>query len=112
MFLKKSELIPNKSIQICGSKSISNRLLILNALFRNIKIDNLSDSEDTALLQKALNSDQETIDIHHAGTAMRFLTSYFSIQDGKTVILTGSERMKQRPIHFLVDALRALGANI
>lgn len=63
-------------------------------------------------MQKALESNAETIDIYHAGTAMRFLTSYFAIQEGKTVILTGSERMKQRPIQPLVDALRDLGAEI
>ena len=112
MLLEKSELLANKTIQICGSKSISNRLLVLNALFNNIKIDNLSDSKDTEVLQKAINSEAEIIDIHHAGTAMRFLTSYFAIQDGRTVILTGSERMKQRPISHLVDALKKLGAEI
>lgn len=112
MLLKKRTHTPNKTIQICGSKSISNRLLILHALFRNVKIDNLSDSQDTELLLKALENDSETIDIHHAGTAMRFLTSYFAIQPDKEVVLTGSERMKQRPIKFLVDALRDLGAEI
>lgn len=112
MLLKKSELIGNQTIEISGSKSISNRLLILHQLFNNIEIKNLSNSQDTQLLEKALNSNSETIDIHHAGTAMRFLTSYFSIQEGKTVVLTGSERMKQRPIKFLVDALRELGAEI
>lgn len=112
MLLKKRRLIPNKTIEICGSKSISNRLLILHALFRNIKINNLSDAQDTQLLQKALETDSEIIDIHHAGTAMRFLTSYYAIQPEKEVILTGSERMKHRPIKFLVDALRDLGAEI
>lgn len=112
MLLKKSELIGNQTIEISGSKSISNRLLILNQLFNNIEIKNLSNSQDTQLLEKALNSNSEIIDIHHAGTAMRFLASYFSIQEGKTVVLTGSERMKQRPIKFLVDALRELGAEI
>lgn len=112
MLLKKSELIGNQTIEISGSKSISNRLLILHQLFNNIEIKNLSNSQDTQLLEKALNSNSEIIDIHHAGTAMRFLASYFSIQEGKTVVLTGSERMKQRPIKFLVDALRELGAEI
>lgn len=112
MLLEKRIHLPNKTIQICGSKSISNRLLILHALFQNVKINNLSDSQDTELLQKALVSDSEVIDIHHAGTAMRFLTSYFAIQPGKTVILTGSERMKQRPIKYLVEALSDLGADI
>lgn len=112
MFLKKSKLISNKTIQITGSKSISNRLLILKKLFHTIIIENLSNSQDTQLLEKALNSEDEIIDIHHAGTAMRFLTSYYAIQEGKTTILTGSDRMKQRPIRFLVDALRSLGAEI
>lgn len=112
MQLNKSKLIGNKTIEISGSKSISNRLLILNKLFDTIIIENLSNSQDTQLLEKALNSAEEIIDIHHAGTAMRFLTSYFAIQAGKTVILTGSERMKQRPIRFLVDALSNLGAEI
>ena len=112
MFLEKSKLIGNKTIEISGSKSISNRLLILKKLFNTIIIENLSNSQDTQLLEKALESDDETIDIHHAGTAMRFLTSYFAIQENKTTILTGSERMKNRPIQFLVDALRDLGAEI
>lgn len=112
MLLKKSKLIPNQTIQISGSKSISNRLLILHHLFQNIKINNISNAQDTQLLQDALNSDSDFINIHHAGTAMRFLTSYFAIQESKTVILTGSERMKQRPIKILVDALRELGAAI
>lgn len=112
MILKKSTLIPNQTIQICGSKSISNRLLILHSLFNNIKISNLSNSQDTKLLQKALESNETVIDIHHAGTAMRFLASYFAIQPNREVILTGSERMKQRPIQSLVEALKDLGADI
>ncbi len=110
--LEKSKLIGNKTIQISGSKSISNRLLILESLFSNIKINNLSNSQDTQLLKKALSTDSETVDIHHAGTAMRFLTSYYSIQEGKTTILTGSGRMKERPIKNLVTALQNLGAEI
>ncbi len=112
MFLKQSKLIGNQTIEIGGSKSISNRLLILKKLFENIIIQNLSDSQDTQLLHHALNSEEHTVDIHHAGTAMRFLTSYYAIQEGKTTILTGSDRMKQRPIKFLVDALKDLGAEI
>ena len=112
MKLEKSELKDNETIEISGSKSISNRLLILSYLFENLIIENLSNAQDTQLLQNALESNTEIIDIHHAGTAMRFLTSYFAIQPGKTTILTGSDRMKQRPILFLVDALRKLGANI
>ena len=112
MIIKKSELIDGKNIQITGSKSISNRLLILGKLFGNIDMLNLSNSQDTTLLQKALDSDSEVIDIHHAGTAMRFLTSYYSIFEGRKTILTGSERMKNRPIKPLVDALISLGADI
>lgn len=112
MLLEKSILIGNKTLEISGSKSISNRLLILKKLFENIIIDNISNSEDTQFLEKALNSEAEIIDIHHAGTAMRFLASYYAIQEGKTVVLTGSNRMKNRPVEFLVDALRELGAEI
>ena len=104
-------VLPNE-IQITGSKSESNRLLILQKLFGNIEIKNISNSQDTKLLQKPLNSDEKTIDIHHAGTAMRFLTSFFAVQEGVEKILTGSERMKQRPIKPLVEALRGLGADI
>lgn len=112
MKLEKSKLIGDKTIQISGSKSISNRLLILESLFKNIKIGNLSNSQDTRLLKKALSENTETVDIHHAGTAMRFLTSYYSIMEGKTTILTGSKRMKERPIKNLVSALNDLGAEI
>ncbi|WP_295231352.1 3-phosphoshikimate 1-carboxyvinyltransferase [uncultured Chryseobacterium sp.] len=112
MKLGKSELKENTAIQISGSKSISNRLLILEILFSNIRIGNLSNSQDTQLLKKALSDNTETVDIHHAGTAMRFLTSYYSIMDGKTTVLTGSKRMKERPIGYLVNALRDLGAEI
>jgi len=112
MKLEKSNLKDNTTIQISGSKSISNRLLILESLFKNIQIGNLSNSQDTQLLKKALSEDTETVDIHHAGTAMRFLTSYYSIQEGKTTILTGSKRMKERPIKNLVTALQNLGVEI
>lgn len=112
MKLEKSKLLGGKTVQISGSKSISNRLLILESLFSNIKIGNLSNSQDTQLLKKALSEDTEVVDIHHAGTAMRFLTSYYSIQEGKTTILTGSGRMKERPIKNLVSALRDLGVEI
>ena len=112
MKLEKSRLIGDKTIQISGSKSISNRLLILESLFDNIRIKNLSNSQDTQLLKKALSEDSDVVDIHHAGTAMRFLTSYYSIQEGKTTILIGSGRMKERPIKNLVSALQNLGAEI
>jgi 3-phosphoshikimate 1-carboxyvinyltransferase len=112
MKLEKSQLKENQTIQISGSKSISNRLLILESLFKNIEIGNLSNSQDTCLLKKALSENTEMVDIHHAGTAMRFLTSYYSIQEGKTTILTGSKRMKERPIKNLVTALQNLGVEI
>ncbi|TGN29253.1 3-phosphoshikimate 1-carboxyvinyltransferase [Empedobacter tilapiae] len=103
----------NNQLAITGSKSESNRLLLLNQLFENVlKLENVSNSEDSQLMQKALANKTDLIDIHHAGTAMRFLTAYFSIQEGKKVTLTGSERMKQRPIKVLVDALNELGAEI
>jgi 3-phosphoshikimate 1-carboxyvinyltransferase len=112
MKLEKSTLTGDKTVQISGSKSISNRLLILESLFSNIKIGNLSNSQDTQLLKKALSANTDVVDIHHAGTAMRFLTSYYSIQEGKTTVLTGSGRMKERPIKNLVSALRDLGVDI
>ena len=88
----------DEAIQITGSKSESNRLLILQALFKSLQIGNLSNSDDSQVMQEALSSRDEVVDIHHAGTAMRFLTAYFSIQEGRTTILTGSERMQERPI--------------
>ena len=112
MKIEKVKLKDGKTVAITGSKSISNRLLILGKLFGDLKIENLSNSQDTQLLEKALAENSEVVDIHHAGTAMRFLTSLFAIKEGKKTILTGSARMKQRPIKPLVDALRELGAEI
>lgn len=99
-------------LKITGSKSESNRLLILKALYPNLKVENLSNSDDTQYLKKALGSDKELIDIHHAGTAMRFLTAYFATREGREVVLTGSQRMQERPVKLLVEALRTLGADI
>ena len=99
-------------IKITGSKSETNRLLILKELFKKISLSNISNSDDSNVMQKALNSDESIIDIGHAGTAMRFLTSFYAISDGKEIVLTGSDRMKERPIRILVDALNELGANI
>jgi 3-phosphoshikimate 1-carboxyvinyltransferase len=101
-----------ENIFISGSKSESNRLLILQKLFDGITINNLSDSDDTHHLQHALLTNDTSINIGHAGTAMRFLTAFFATQSNRTVILSGSERMHQRPIKILVDALRSLGAEI
>lgn len=100
------------SIEIGGSKSESNRLLILRAYTYDFKIENLSESDDTKTLINALISNDEIIDVNHAGTAMRFLLSYFVSKPNSEVILTGSDRMKSRPISVLVNALRDLGANI
>ena len=99
-------------IKITGSKSETNRLLILKELFKKISLSNISNSDDSNVMQKALNSDKSIIDIGHAGTAMRFLTSFYAISDGREIVLTGSDRMKERPIRILVDALNELGANI
>ena len=110
--LSHDTLICNGKIKITGSKSETNRLLFLQSLFPNFKIQNKSNSEDSSVMQAALKSTSDSIDINHAGTAMRFLTSYFSQLEGREVILTGSKRMQQRPIKILVDALKSLGASI
>jgi len=99
-------------INITGSKSESNRLLILQALFPNLDISNLSNADDVATMTEALGSNTSLKDIHHAGTTMRFLTAYYATQKDKKVTLTGSKRMQERPIGILVDALRQLGASI
>jgi 3-phosphoshikimate 1-carboxyvinyltransferase len=104
--------IINQEIIISGSKSESNRLLILQNLFPEISIENLSDSDDSVHLQYALSSKEELVNIGHAGTAMRFLTSYFAINESRETVLTGSERMQNRPIEVLVNALKDLGATI
>ena len=103
----------NEKIFISGSKSESNRVLILKYLFnRDIIIDNLSNSDDTKVLLKALENQTDIVYIHHAGTAMRFLTSLFAVTNKKNIILTGSDRMQQRPVGELVDSLKSLGADI
>lgn len=107
-----SHTILDSEIAITGSKSETNRLLLLQALFPSLRIENRSNSDDAEVMQKGLAISKGVVDIHHAGTAMRFLTSYFASQEGKEVLLTGSERMKQRPIKVLVDALKGLGADI
>ncbi len=106
------DTIKKVKITISGSKSESNRMLILQKIFPNIVLKNLSDSDDTRHLLKALTSQNGTIDIGHAGTAMRFLTAYFSVKENSDIILTGSERMQNRPVKILVDALKELGADI
>ncbi|MFN8338211.1 MAG: 3-phosphoshikimate 1-carboxyvinyltransferase [Saprospiraceae bacterium] len=107
---------PNKHIKgnitLSGSKSISNRVLLIKALCgQSFAITNISDSDDTATLEKLLHQPPSIYDAHHAGTTFRFMTGYLALQPS-TKVLTGSERMKQRPIGALVDALNHLGANI
>lgn len=110
--LYKSDVSGSSHVKISGSKSETNRLLLLQALYPELELQNISLSDDALAMRRALDSIGLTIDIGHAGTAMRFLTAYFAIQENRTVVLTGSQRMQQRPIGILVDALRQLGARI
>lgn len=125
---------PAGRIQLPASKSISNRMLLLSELAeRKIKLHNISDCDDTFVMlralkrgsiidnqsrtrdtrvQGALNERPEVMDIMAAGTAMRFLTAYYATHEGTDIVITGTERMRHRPIRLLVDALRSLGANI
>ncbi|MBS1503429.1 MAG: 3-phosphoshikimate 1-carboxyvinyltransferase, partial [Bacteroidetes bacterium] len=128
IILTKEDRSVNGTIQLTGSKSECNRALIIEALSGGkVTVENVSDAADTVTLSGVLsqkpevlsqNADSELktqdlrlVNIGPAGTAMRFLTAYFTLQD-EEVILTGSERMKQRPIGILVDALREIGASI
>ena len=99
-------------LNITGSKSETNRLLLLQAFIPGFKIKNKSNSEDSKLMSAALRSKDEIINVNHAGSAMRFLTAYFSQIDGREVLITGSKRMQERPIKILVDALNSIGADI
>ena len=102
----------NADLILPPSKSISNRALIIQALCQSKpKLLNLSQSSDTQSLVQALQTNSKTIDIGDAGTSMRFLTAYLSQQKG-SYILTGSDRMKERPIGHLVEALNSIGADI
>lgn len=120
LHLQKSE-VKNQELKvtITGSKSETNRLLLLQALYPNLTVNNISNSDDSKVMIEAIeklstvNCQLSTeIDVHHAGTAMRFLTAFFAIQEDKEVFLTGSSRMKERPIKILVEALQQLGAEI
>ena len=99
-------------LTITGSKSETNRLLLLQALYPELAIENKSNSDDSVAMEHALVSNENLKDIHHAGTAMRFLTAYFATKNESSIVLTGSQRMQERPIALLVDALRSLGADI
>lgn len=102
----------NSSIVLPSSKSISNRALAIGALAGSIaSITNLSDCDDTEVMQRWLTERPSTVDVGAAGTSMRFSTALLAVGQGEHVI-TGSERMKNRPIKILVDALRRLGADI
>lgn len=99
-------------IHLSGSKSISNRVLIIKALCNEeVSIENLSTSDDTTTLERLLDSKSDVLDTGHAGTTYRFMTAYLALM-GRSVQLKGSERMHQRPIGPLVDALNSMGANI
>ena len=103
----------NQTIKLPASKSISNRVLVIYALSGSkILPDNLSDCDDTEVIMAALQHNPYEIDIKAAGTAMRFMTAFLSVKDGEEHVLTGTERMRHRPIGILVDALRRLGADI
>ena len=105
--------VSDQHITISGSKSETNRLLILQAMYPDLLLENVSNSDDSKVMTKALSAQQNNaIDLHHAGTAMRFLTSFFATQPHSDVILTGSARMKERPIQILVNALKQLDADI
>jgi len=102
-----------QTIKLPASKSISNRALVIHALSgAHIQPENLSDCDDTEVIIEALRNNPHEINIKAAGTAMRFMTAFLAVQDGEEHIITGTERMKHRPIALLVDALRQLGADI
>ena len=100
------------NIIIPGSKSESNRLIILSSLFENIYLNNISNSDDTNYLLNAIHTKSKVINVGHAGTAMRFLTSYLCLITQADIRLTGSERMHNRPIKILVDSLKQIGASV
>ena len=111
LYLNKAEL-RHANIIVPGSKSESNRLIILSSLFENIYLENISNSDDTNYLLNAINTKSKVINVGHAGTAMRFLTSYLCLISQADIKLTGSKRMHNRPIEILVDSLRKIGASI
>ena len=114
----KSKVLQKSKLTVSGSKSETNRLLLLQALFPEISIENSSIADDALVMNKVLSDFQlstfnfQTFDVHHAGTAMRFLTAFFAQKEGCSIVLTGSQRMKERPIQILVDALNDLGGEI
>lgn len=110
--LKRTSVLKGIPSKLPASKSISNRALIINALAGNkSQLENLSDANDTQLMLKLVNAPSHVIDVEDAGTTMRFLTAYFTVTNQQKE-MTGTDRMKERPIGILVDALRELGATI
>jgi 3-phosphoshikimate 1-carboxyvinyltransferase len=110
--IKRTSVLNGTASLLPASKSISNRALIINALAGGKSaLHNLSDANDTQLMLRLVNSTDKVIDVEDAGTTMRFLTAYFSVTHQQKV-LTGTDRMKERPIGILVDALRLLGVDI
>jgi 3-phosphoshikimate 1-carboxyvinyltransferase len=110
--IKRTYVLNGTADLLPASKSISNRALIINALAGgNSELHNLSDANDTQLMLRLVNSRERIIDVEDAGTTMRFLTAYFTVTNQRKV-LTGTARMKERPIGILVDALNTLGARI
>ena len=99
-------------LSLTGSKSITNRLLILRSIYPSLKIKNKSQSQDSVVLENALKSSSNIKDINHAGTSMRFLTAFYSLLENKEVIIKGSKRMHERPIYPLIDCLKLIGADI
>jgi 3-phosphoshikimate 1-carboxyvinyltransferase len=110
--IERNSIVKGKVLGLPSSKSVSNRALVLNALAGGqSKLYNLSEARDTQLMLSLINNEEPIIDVMDAGTTMRFLTAYFAVT-GKNKILTGTARMKERPIAPLVNALRHLGAEI
>jgi len=112
LHIARTNVLQGAASLLPASKSISNRALIINALAGGASaLHNLSDANDTQLMLRLVNSNERVIDVEDAGTTMRFLSAFFSVT-GKNKVLTGTSRMKERPIGILVDALRKLGAEI
>ncbi len=110
--IKANSVVRGTVNELSSSKSISNRALLLQALSNNQSIvSNMSVARDTQLMERLVSSPDVVIDVLDAGTTMRFLTAYFALS-GKHRIMTGTDRMKERPIALLVDALRKIGASI
>ncbi|MFZ6009350.1 MAG: 3-phosphoshikimate 1-carboxyvinyltransferase, partial [Bacteroidota bacterium] len=110
--IKQKSALQGIASSMPSSKSISNRVLIMNSLGGNLsKLHNLSDANDTQLMMRLVNSPDPVIDVEDAGTTMRFLTAYFAVTRQRKT-LTGSARMKERPIGILVNALHSLGVDI